>query len=264
MKLSDLKARIVTRAETSTVAEINALIAKEHASRKKSKSYSHKPSNMGYNCLRRLYYEYYRVEPDKVTEPYSIRIMETGNVYEHLIVAWLKKLNKFVPFVPKPGQFAYDEQFVVHSPRWRVKMGKIDAVAPTPEGLWLYEIKSCNDRKFEGLIGPTEDHRVQGAVYIQCYNDLYQLGDFDHMPEIKGTGKALGVRYLYVNKNTSEIKEFVVRYQDFVPTILALDKKMTEVNAYIDRKQLPPCKKSACQYCPYPAKCKSNWNNVDK
>lgn len=232
---------------------------------------SHKPSTLGSPCSRKIYYSYFKVPEESKIEPQNLCVMEAGNKMEEMIVEWLKAIGEHIPFRQKNGEIKVDKrtnkpdhQFIISSEKWRIRKGKIDNVARDDVGLWIYEIKSVNDRKFKLLKkGPFSEHLIQNSIYLQCFNDLYLAGEYDHIPEIKGGGKAIGLKLIYINRNDGALKHFVFKIEELTKLILDIDRKIAKENQYIDTKTLPPKTPDMCNYCNFRSKCDFDWNKVD-
>lgn len=256
-----------------TLDRINQLLVDQ---RNKPKTYkskpAHKPSVLGSKCSRKIYYSYYRVEEDSTPTADGIRIMETGNKMEEMIMGWLMAIGEHIPFRNKTdGQIRKgfdgqpDPQFIVKSKKWRISWGKIDNIGRDSEGLWVYEIKSVNENKWRQLKkGPISDHLIQNSIYLQCFNDMYLSGEFDHIPELVGRGKAIGIKLLYVNRNNSQILVFKFKTEQLIQLILDIDRKILKENKYIDTFTLPPKTPEFCQYCSFKNKCDKDWNGIEQ
>ena len=232
----------------------------------------HKPSSLGSECLRKIYYAYYRTPRDAPISAFLARIFDTGNYYEDMVVSWLDEMGENIPYrnkgdgeIPKGfGGKGLNPQFPIKVPDWRIPKGYIDNVAVVNGKLWLREIKSKNTNKFDALEEVDHDHKVQVGIYFKAFNDHLAAGDYDHIPELKGFTVASGVEVIYVNKNTSNIRVFTLRPEALVDIIIDVDEKLEEVNPYIDARSLPPASKSTtnCQYCDWRKICKGNWNEI--
>ncbi len=228
----------------------------------------HKPSSLGSDCLRRIYYAYYRTERDSPINAFLARIFDTGNYYEDMVVSWLKEMGEHIPYrnkgdgqIPKGfGGKGENAQFPVVIPDWRIPKGYIDNIAIVDGELWLYEIKSKNSDKFDALVDVDPDHKVQVACYFKAFSEMLVSGEYSHIPELKGATEVAGVKVLYVNKNNSNLKIFTMDPEDLVDQIIYVDEKLDRANVFIDAKELPPMTKGNCQYCDFRKKCKKNWN----
>jgi len=88
----------------------------------------------------------------------------------------------------------------------------------------IFELKSCNSRVFDSLLKPKEIHVKQGQLYM----------------------RGLGIKktlFLYYNKNTSQLKEYVVDYDPTVTAETVTD--MIETNEALEKRYLP-AKKTEC------------------
>lgn len=262
--MNDIRNRINHLKDLSTVEKINRILVQEYVAQKsKTKSPRHKPSMLGSKCLRKIYYSYFHVAEDSPPDSRALRIFNTGDAIETMVSQWLQKVGEHIPYIQREQDFK--DQFPVNSPRWRIPYGFLDGVGFHNGKLFIYEIKSCNTNKFTKLSEPMPDHLQQVAIYIQCFNDLTSQGAFSHIPELAQKSKAEGVKFIYVNKNTSEIKEFTISYETLVPVIKKLDEKILSLNAqYIDQKVLPPKTSESCIFCPYQKKCRLDWNDVEE
>jgi CRISPR/Cas system-associated exonuclease Cas4 (RecB family) len=231
---------------------------------------THKPSSMGLSCLRRIYYEYFRTERDEKINFFLARIFDTGNYYEAMVMSWLKGIGEHIPYRNKgngeiPKNIFTGEpnpQFPITDPELRMNKGYIDNVAVIKGRIWLYEIKSKKSNKFDALTSPDPDHLSQVSCYFKCFNEQLANGDYDHIPELKGFTDVAGVKVIYINKNTSNTKLYVLEAEDLVDEIIEIDYKIRKVNDFIDLKKLPPMNKKDCKYCPFKSKCKNEWNSI--
>lgn len=226
----------------------------------------HKPSVLGTDCLRKIYYSYHRVQKDTKINAFLARIFDTGHYLEKMVLGWLIEMGEHIPYRDKSGNIPFNHdgtpnpQFPVIMADWRIPKGYIDNTAIVNNELWLYEIKSKKADKFDAMQGPDADHLTQVACYFKGFSDHLLAGDFDHIPELKGYTAVTGIKFIYVNKNNSNTKIFSLDPESLVDNIIEIDTKLTEVHDYVDKKVLPPPTKSACQYCEFKKKCKANYN----
>lgn len=256
--------------EDKTVSRINSFLLEQY---NKPLTYKPEPSNsasvVGTNCYRKIYYEYFKVEKDFPTDERSAKIFEMGKQVEIMIMSWLKGIGEHIPYRDKTGEIPKsrwtglpDPQFPISAPGWRIKKGYIDNVAISDGKLWLYEIKSSGNWKYKAMKEPQYEHKDQTAIYFQAFNDLLSLGEYSHIPELKGFEKAEGVKILYLNKDTSELQSFVLRGEELRNNVLKLDQKLRKANEYADLKKLPEKTLDKCDYCSFRKKCAKNWNSV--
>lgn len=230
---------------------------------------SHSASGVGTKCLRKIYYQYYKVDKDKATDDKGAKIFETGKHFENMVMSWLIGIKEHVPYRDKSGKIPPnrdtglpDPQFQIKSADWRINKGYIDNVAVIDGKIWLYEIKSSKDDKFAALKQPQDDHRDQTAIYFKAFSDLLVAGEYSHIEELKGITEVAGVKVIYVNKNTSELKLYVLTPSQLNYNVASIDVKIKKANDFIDKKVLPPKTPDMCFFCPFWLKCKKEWNQV--
>jgi len=231
---------------------------------------AHKPSEIGSKCFRKIYYSYFKVARDTKIDAKGARIFETGNYYEEMVMSWLIDMKEHIAYRNKDGKIPNhwatgkpNPQFPISVSDWRIKKGYIDNVAIVDGELWLYEIKSSASYKYQELTGPMDDHKVQTAIYFKAFNDHLARGDFAHIPELKGwTTPAVGVKVIYVNKDTSDLELFPLKGEVLERSVKLVNSKVNKANEFIDKKELPPKTEDKCSYCPFAKKCKKDWNDV--
>lgn len=225
-----------------------------------------KPSDFGNPCLRYILYSYTRTEKDFYSTPKQQKIFDTGNAIHHMMQEWLQSSDIFIPYLdPKTNQIPISEinklpdaEFpIVFSPL-EVKGGKIDGVVVLGDEVWLVELKSIKDENFSTLKGPKDDHTIQANIYLMGFEDNRRKGAYDHIPQLQNLGPAKGVIYQYFNKNTGDIKEYVVGAAE--DTIKKVFSKYKTFKKYVDRGALPPKTPNYCSTCAYRIKCKNEFN----
>lgn len=151
-----------------------------------------------------------------------------------------------------------DLEFPLVCPELYIKKGKIDAVMIIDGELWLGEYKSINMNGFTSLNAPKDDHVIQAVTYWYVFNKLLAEGKFSHIKELEGFTKAKGVKWLYVNKDDTALKEFSMTDGDRV--FSSIVEKIVTVRNHFDNKILPPKTKDWCNSCPWRDKCKKDYN----
>jgi hypothetical protein len=262
LKSSDLRDTL-TKIDTYLEETVNAPVPYKQKP-------SHSPSIVGTKCFRKIYYSYWRTPKDKGVEARVARIFETGNIFEDMFVGWLKKIGEHVPYLdPETGKIPInvktglpDPQFPIYSTKYRINRGYIDNIALLDDKLWIYEIKTSNEKKWKALKEPEPNHITQASLYYTCFNELLAKGEYAHIPQLKNATSAVGVKYFYINKNTSEIKQFLLNSIDLVETVKKNDEKLAKANQYNDLKTLPPKTPDLCIFCNFWKKCKNDQNIV--
>ena len=130
----------------------------------------------------------------------------------------------------------------------------IDAMMEIDGKLWIVEYKSINSNGFNKLRGPKKEHLYQGITYLYVFNKLLKDGEY---PEYEKYGKPEGIKFIYVNKNTSEMKEFDIIKDD--ETFLSIINKINIVKKHTEDKVLPEKTEDWCRSCPWRQKCQENY-----
>jgi CRISPR/Cas system-associated exonuclease Cas4 (RecB family) len=129
--------------------------------------------------------------------------------------------------------------------------GRADAILSDGKDLYVLDIKSMNGMIFRGLQEPKEDNVNQLQLYLHFFK----------IPR--------GI-LLYVNKDTLELKEFLINYnQNVVQSIL---KDLQELKTKIEKNIIPQRladypQNWQCQYCAFKEICglaqagEINWND---
>lgn len=228
-----------------------------------------KPSDLGSPSLRRIFYSYLRVTQDKKIEPKVKRIFDTGDAMHDMIRSWVKGAGLLIEFKDKTGKVPPDRwtgkpnpEFPISVPELDIKEGKIDAILLIDGKLWIGEFKSAKDSKFQPLDDAQDDHKIQANTYVHLFEFCLQRGDYAHIEELKGFTEVEGVIYLYINKDTSELREFIQPKSD--SDLEEIVEKIAKIKEYVEKKKLPPCACEPKKWCPYYAKCCKNFNPLGK
>lgn len=226
-----------------------------------------RPSDLGSECLRRLYYSFFRVPRDLPTKVNEVQLFNSGDAVHTMVKEWLTLAGLSIPWRDENGitptnRFTGkpDPEFPVSSDKLLIKKGKIDDVIIIKDELWLVEVKSVNDRKFGMMYEANPDHKVQATLYLYLFEENLKKGTYSHIKELDQYKEVKGLIFLYVNRNSGEIKEF-----DFYKepdTYNAIVDKIDRLRPYLKAKELPPCEPEKCQYCPFKRRCKAD-KNID-
>lgn len=232
---------------------------------KKAPQFKIKPSMIGSKCDRKIYYSSAGVEEDYGFDVAGRKRMALGDSIGEMLHSTFKKAGVVVPYVNPDGSvhkkfgFAEEtEEFPVECEDIYIKNGYIDDVMIIDGELWIAEYKSINLKGFSGLMSAKTDHVIQGVIYWYIFNLLLAEGKFSHIPQLQGFTKAKGVRWLYVNKDDTNMIEFTMTEGDeFFSQIV--NKIMASRKNY-DTKTLPPKTPEFCNTCNWRDKCKKNFN----
>ena len=227
---------------------------------------SFKPSTFGSECLRKLYYEYFKVEKDVGFDVRTSGIFELGKAIETMVMEWMTAIGEVVPYhnpdgsVPMGKDGKPNTQFPISLEPWRIKRGYIDNIAILDGKLWIYEIKSSASFKYQGLDEPMYAHKVQTACYYLAATIHLAKGDWGHIQALQGVQEVAGVKLLYYNKDTSDMRVFTLLEPEILETMQEIEEKINRIIPYLDNRILPPATEDKCRYCNFAKKCKIGWN----
>jgi hypothetical protein len=226
-----------------------------------------KPSDLGNPSLRRIFYSYLRVAPDKKLKTKVKRIFDTGDAMHEMIRSWVKGTGTLIEYKDKDGNVPPDRwtgkpnpEFPVSVPELDIKEGKIDGIIKIDGKLWIGEFKSAKDSKFQPLDDAMDDHKIQANTYVHLFEFCLQRGDYAHIKELEGFTGVEGVVYLYIDKDNSELKEFVTLKSD--SDLEEIVQKISAIKKAVADKKLPPCACEPKKWCPYYKKCCKNFNPI--
>lgn len=157
------------------------------------------PSGDCLKCPRLLYLER---DPEHVSEvqedfgPKTLRIFKMGDAVHAMIQAWFAAMDSVEGY---PDLVGNEYRFV--DEKYNVG-GFIDSVVKFPgsDAPVAIEIKSIGDYQFKLLKSPKAAHKMQVGTYIMELDAPFGI-------------------VLYMNKNTSEMKEFRVDPVDMMPVL---------------------------------------------
>lgn len=217
----------------SFFSEFNTLYSLVMAPDKRAKGVFH-PSQLLDGCMRQMAYDLMGVAPtDKISRPIGAELQRTFDVgtWYHIYIQNI---------LYRIGYLEQAEVPVINKEKYI--NGKADGVFKEEvfgEKVVL-EIKTMNNWNFsKAIFKPFKKHEFQASLYAR------ELG-------------AKKVLYLYINKDTSEIREFLMPINE--EQLAIADKKMTSVINHISEKTLPPrcCSDKFCDNalaCPFTTLC---------
>lgn len=229
-----------------------------------------KPSELGTPCPRKLFYSFLKVPKDRKLKADIKRIFDTGEAIHHMKRSWLQDLAAEDPLLyieykdPQTGEVPInkwskkpDPEFPLTVEELEIRQAKIDGLGIINGKLWIYEFKSMKAEKFQKLKDVLPEHKEQAGTYVHLVEYCLHRGDFKHIKELEGITEVAGVIYLYLNKNDSDLKEFIVEKDE--STLDPIVEKILKNRDYVNRKELPPCER--CDYfCDWKRKCARNYN----
>lgn len=231
----------------------------------KSKEFKIKPSDLGSPCMRKIYYGASRVEPDYPFDLAGKKRLKLGDAIHSMLDEVFRQSGVLIDYVNPDGsvhkKFGFADpttEFPLESLDIFVKYAYMDGVYIIDNELWLGEYKSINQNGFNGLTQAKPDHIIQGVTYWYIFNRLLQEGKFSHISQLSGFTEAKGVRWLYVNKDDTSLKEFTMTKGDVVFSQIV--EKIFKIKDAYDTKTLPPKTEDWCKSCSFRDKCKKNFN----
>ena len=175
-------------------------------------------------CPRAIYFNFKKV-PKKAMDARVLRILESGD-YTHLrIISSLFALG-----LVKATEIDIPNKEIVH--------GRADAIINIDGEPFVVEIKSMNSAAFFRLNAPEPDHFKQIQMYLHYFNIKRGI-------------------LIYENKNTQEIKEFSVEYDENAAKNVL--EKLHILKAQIQNDIIPDVdgiEEWRCSYCPYAEECR--------
>ncbi len=174
-------------------------------------------------CPRVLFFKF-KNAPKKEMEANILRLFDHGDYIHKLIMKTLVEAKEVRVVASE-----------VNIPSQELVFGRADAIISDGRNLYVLDIKSINSSAFKYLTKPKEENIFQLQLYLHYFR----------IPK--------GI-LLYVNKDTQELKEFLVDYNQTLSQNLIDDLK--SVKAKID-KNIVPARISdypnnwQCRYCQY-------------
>ena len=172
-------------------------------------------------CSRAIFFKFKKAPREEI-EARVLRMFDHGDYIHRLILNTLFSL----------GLVRSSE---INIPPQQVISGRADAILTWENELYVLDIKSMNSFLFKNLLQPKEENLDQLQLYLHFFN--IQKGIL-----------------LYVNKDTQELKEFIVIYDRARSEKLL--KGLQELRGKIDNNTIParlldfPSNKE-CQFCQF-------------
>lgn len=175
-------------------------------------------------CPRQIFFKFKKY-PRKEPEARVLRIFDHGDYTHMRIMSVLFSLG-----IVRAAEIRIPPQEII--------AGRADAIVGIEGKPYILEIKSSSHYKFDQLNAPDSDHFKQIQLYMHYFK----------VPQ--------GI-LLYEDKNTQELKEFVVRYSpDLVQKVLA---DFEVLKGQIEKDIIPSIPKDIeswrCEYCEYREEC---------
>ncbi len=190
-------------------------------------------------CDRSIFFKFKNV-PRKEMEANILRLFDHGDHVHQLIMKPLLSIKDIHVVASE-----------INIPPQEIVSGRSDAIVSDGKNLYVLDIKSMNSMIFDKLTEPKEENVNQLQLYLHYFK----------VPK--------GI-LLYVNKNSLELKEFVVDYDK--KRALALIDNLNEIKEKIDSDIMPARipdypENWQCRYCQFREVCDTagegevKWNN---
>ena len=216
-----------------------------------------KLSKIGHPCLRRLFYEYHRTEPDYGISLKNYWKGRRGSGVDSMLKDCVSKLGLSVKYQDSRGNV----EIPVSDPDLWIKNNRVDDVVVAKDipglgdGLWILEYKSIGNKAWKYLKRePNEEHLWQGMGYVFLLENgikenKYNIKEFAENKEVKG------VVFIYVNREdeTKDFKEFIIKKDPIL--FEKILKKIAKLQNYVKIDKLPPKTAHFCNWCSYRDKC---------
>jgi len=194
-----------------------------YLSKQKSRDKTHFYITDAGKCPRAVYFQF-KNAPKKQMDARILRVFDHGD-YTHLrIISTLFSLG-----LVKATEIEIPNNEIIH--------GRADAILNIEKEPHVAEIKSINSVSFNRLECPEQDHYKQIQLYLHFFNIK------------KGI-------LIYENKNSQELKEFIVNYDEKLAKELL--EKFNLLKIDIDKNIIPSAKgieEWRCNYCVYKEEC---------
>jgi len=177
-------------------------------------------------CGRAIFFKFKNVPREKMT-PEVLRMFDHGDYIQMQILNTLFSLG-----VVRASE--------INIPPQEMISGRADAIITLNNGLYVVDFKSMNSLVFKKLDAPKPDNINQ----LQLYMHFFKIP--------KGI-------LLYINKDTSELKEFVINYDPALCQKLLDDLAVlkTKIEANILPLPLPDYSDNwQCRYCQFKEICR--------
>ena len=206
---------------------LKELIDKFYLSREKDKGQAHFYITDAGKCFRAIFFKFKNV-PREDIKANILRLFDHGDHIHQLIMKPLLSIRDIHVVAAE-----------VNIPPQELISGRADAILSCGKELYVLDIKSMNSMIFKSLTSPKEENIDQ----VQLYMHYFKIS------------KAI---LLYVNKDTQELKEFVVEYDKKLSENLL--RGLKELKVKIDSNIIPERMEGyptnwQCRYCQFKEVC---------
>ncbi len=221
---------------------LKELINRYYSELKKDREQRHFYITDAGKCPRAVFFKFKKA-PAEAMEPRILMMFDHGDYIHQLIMKPL--------FGVRGVQVVAAE---INIPPQELITGRADAIVSDGKELYVLDIKSINGQIFKSLNTPKEEHINQLQLYLHFFKQK------------KGI-------LLYVNKDTQELKEFLINYKPEISQLLLNNLK--DLKNKIDKNLVPDRipgwpEDWQCQYCQFKEICLTagegnvSWENFKK
>ena len=219
---------------------LKELIDKFYLDRQKDREQHHFYITDAGKCGRAIFFKFKNV-PRKKMEARVLRMFDHGDYIQMQILSILLSLG-----IVRASE--------VNIPPQELVSGRADAICTLGNELYVADFKSMNSMVFKNL----QEAKAENVNQLQLYLHFFKIP--------KGI-------LLYVNKDTLELKEFLVNYNPTLAQALLKDLAIlkSKLNANIIPQRLPEYPENwQCQYCQFKEICsmagggEMNWDDFKK
>lgn len=210
---------------------LKELIDKFYSDRQRDREQHHFYITDAGKCGRSIFFKFKNVPRERM-EPRVLRMFDHGDYMQMQILSTLLSLG-----VVRASEVTIPPQELIS--------GRADAIITLNNELYVVDFKSMNSLIFKNLELAKEENVSQLQLYLHFFK----------IPK--------GI-LLYVNKDTLELKEFLVQYNPSLATSLLNDLKVlkTKIEANIVPVWLPDYPDNwQCRYCQFREICASAGQN---
>ena len=219
---------------------LKELIDKFYLDRQKDREQHHFYITDAGKCGRAIFFKFKNVPREKM-EARVLRMFDHGDYIQMQILSILLSLG-----IVRASE--------VNIPPQELVSGRADAICTLGNELYVVDFKSMNSMVFKNL----QEAKAENVNQLQLYLHFFKIP--------KGI-------LLYVNKDTLELKEFLVNYNSTLTQALLKDLAIlkSKLNANIIPQRLPEYPENwQCQYCQFKEIClkvgagEMNWDDFKK
>jgi len=204
---------------------LKELIDKIYLDRDKDREQHHFYITDAGKCSRAIFFKFKNIPRERMA-PEVLRMFDHGDYIQMQIIS-----NLFSLGIVRASEIKIPPQELIS--------GRADAIITLNNELYVVDFKSMNSMVFKGLSQPKEDNINQ----IQLYLHFFKIP--------KGI-------ILYINKDTLELKEFLVEYNPAIAQKLLKDLSdlKTKIESNIVPLRIPGYPDDwQCQYCQFKEIC---------